>query len=988
MYPKLRRIIAGSPILLATLIGVILFGMVAPVFAYVYSATYTVTENASTSYDMLGVWENSNNTWMAANGFMEADALDTRIETLSGLEKPHMVTDNRTFTAIPVPADSQTNLYFTTGSSDLSSFYIIPGYGGYFTVADNATIEPSDNFSIELNDAWINTDAGADKYLFDHNDATNGGIRTFVSPTDSENVTARIYGVTTHHYSTFGTAADGQLAIFNEPVYADAQSAAVADAKDDTAATAIIGQFDDGDFNIWRSYFYFDTSPIPPGATVISANVSLYGSADNSDTDFDITIMNGQPTYPSDILATSDYDITHYSGNGGSLTTVGFNIAGYNHINLNATGLSWINLEGTTKLCILSSRDMAITEPTGSEYITVYTANETGTAKDPYISIIYSLPSVLADASATGVTTGEHDIKVSQVDNTGSGWLAGWDNRIRFDVDADKVDEDVTHFPMLVHLSTSAGIGSDDVSAVFDEIGANYLKLAITQADGTTEIYVEVEEWDDTGEEAWLWASSNTTTLSSTNDTTFYLYFDNDHADNTAYVGVPNDVVVHNVWDANFVLVDHMGDDGDNASTYDSTSNNNDGTKKGANEPIEATGKVGEAQDFDGVDDKVEHPAIDFLAGDAWTAEVLLIEDAADTMIAIMGGGTDTRSSIGYRDTNRLTWYGGTTATRVNGPIVTNRESYGVSAISYNNGILYMYRDGVESGPYNLSEPMKFDSLGSPKGLGWLAGLLDEVRISDIARSAAWIKATYNTCWDNFIDFIPHDTVAISEYSYDFCIYIDSTLKDRTLGVSVPNSTADWTFMKNDVNDFFPYCGNITMEIDGVLQAVYNPNDIISGTTLPDRQGTAQDGTFSWGSNPTGVTVAIGSMASSGQPAIGADVTEPPQDILHEVEVSDWFTDPNLATLATNPLRPFVTIMSDTTTLTELQAWRLLGLAFVLFVAVGTVVTVRRHLLIAGIATSAAILLLVVWTIWPMWTLVFIIGCILAGIIAERSPAV
>jgi len=80
-----------------------------PVLALVpYSAPYTVTENASTSYDMVGVVGLSNNQWMADNGFMNSSANDTRIETLGGLEKPHMVSDNRTLTAIPVPANSQT----------------------------------------------------------------------------------------------------------------------------------------------------------------------------------------------------------------------------------------------------------------------------------------------------------------------------------------------------------------------------------------------------------------------------------------------------------------------------------------------------------------------------------------------------------------------------------------------------------------------------------------------------------------------------------------------------------------------------------------------------------------------------------------------------------------------------------------------------------------------------------------------------------------
>ena len=88
-----------------------------------------------------------------------------------------------------------------------------------------------------------------------------------------------------------------------------------------------------------------------------------------------------------------------------------------------------------------------------------------------------------------------------------------------------------------------------------------------------------------------------------------------------------------------------------------------------------------------------------------------------------------------------------------------------------------------------------------------------------------------------------------------------------------------------------------------------------------------------------------------------------------------------------NPLRPFVTILSGTTTLTELQAWRILGTAFVLMVLLGVARAVRGHYLIVGIATGAAILLMVVWTVYPMWTLVFMAMAVITGLIAERSPS-
>ena len=84
----------------------------------------------------------------------------------------------------------------------------------------------------------------------------------------------------------------------------------------------------------------------------------------------------------------------------------------------------------------------------------------------------------------------------------------------------------------------------------------------------------------------------------------------------------------------------------------------------------------------------------------------------------------------------------------------------------------------------------------------------------------------------------------------------------------------------------------------------------------------------------------------------------------------------------------FVAKLSSATTLTEIQTWRLLGTALVLMVAVGTIKAVRGHLGIASIATGAIILGLVVLTIYPMWAVVLAAVMFIAGLIAERSPAI
>lgn len=161
------------------------------VLAVVYKAPFTITEANGNPYTMLGVRVSHDNEWLADNGFMKATALDTRVETLGGLEKGWMVTDDYTFGCTDVPANSQVNLYYTTGNTDATNMDIVTGYQGYITVLDDADLELDDGFTLEIEDAYINTVAGADKYIFFKDDA----FRVEVSDSTSGTVSAFIKDV-------------------------------------------------------------------------------------------------------------------------------------------------------------------------------------------------------------------------------------------------------------------------------------------------------------------------------------------------------------------------------------------------------------------------------------------------------------------------------------------------------------------------------------------------------------------------------------------------------------------------------------------------------------------------------------------------------------------------------------------------------------------------------------------------------------------------
>lgn len=203
-------------------------------------------------------------------------------------------------------------------------------------------------------------------------------------------------------------------------------------------------------------------------------------------------------------------------------------------------------------------------------------------------------------------------------------------------------------------------------------------------------------------------------------------------------------------------------------------------------------------------------------------------------------------------------------------------------------------------------------------------------------------------------------------------------------GISVTNNTNNWTFTA-------PYFNSVNITKGGNLLAWFQPNTMIIGTNLPDRQtgdGVANNGTFVWGTNPAGVAVSLASLVSESQPSPGETEEDVTRDILPVAGSSDWFGEPDVSgALLTNPLRPFVIIMSDTTSLTERQAWTWLGLAFVLFVLVISARSVRGHHVITGVATAAAMGACIAMTIFPIWALVFVIAAIGLGAVAERSPS-
>ncbi len=194
-------------------------------------------------------------------------------------------------------------------------------------------------------------------------------------------------------------------------------------------------------------------------------------------------------------------------------------------------------------------------------------------------------------------------IGASAASAAGEGWLSGWANRIQLTIDHTKTPSSLTNFPVMVHLSAASGINKTNVSGIFSAIGSNAQKIAVTSADGLTQCYTEIEQWDSAKQQAYLWVK--VPAISSTADTILYLYYDNNQASNTTYVGNAGSTASRNVWDTSYVGVYHMDEQGSGASgeIKDSTSKQHNGTAAsdaGKAKPAAVQTRLGLGQAFNG----------------------------------------------------------------------------------------------------------------------------------------------------------------------------------------------------------------------------------------------------------------------------------------------------------------------------------------------------------------------------------------------------
>ena len=273
------------------------------------------------------------------------------------------------------------------------------------------------------------------------------------------------------------------------------------------------------------------------------------------------------------------------------------------------------------------------------------------------------------------------------------------------------------------------------LDAIADTIG----DIRFTNKDSDTLLDYEIEKYDKTSNQLIVWVEIPT--LDGDAETTIYMYYDNAE---TSGFGNEEDPV--GVWDSNFVGVWHM-----NATSgmVDSTGSGHDVSNVDG-DPTVTTGMGGDGIDFDGNDafDIADHDDFD---GDAFTVEIWMLT-ATTSNVPISNWNTD-NSASGFGE-QAGTWYSGGGWTGVSAERQTSGWHYYV-VTHETAGVMESWRN-EDTSAIATSGSFTKNNANSDIGIAkdartdvsYIDADIDEVRISNIARSDEWRITTYNTISD------------------------------------------------------------------------------------------------------------------------------------------------------------------------------------------------------------------------------------------------
>ena len=308
--------------------------------------------------------------------------------------------------------------------------------------------------------------------------------------------------------------------------------------------------------------------------------------------------------------------------------------------------------------------------------------------------------------------------------------------KLNITIDHTKIDSTLTDYPVMVKL--------DEINFDFSKIREDGKGIRFKDSNGNYLAH-EVEYFTTNKAIFHIKVPIVSSTVDTKISMEYSLAYETDYSDKT------------NVWDSNFVMVQHMGE-----SLVDSTGNGNDGTNYGT---TVVDGLNGKARSFDGNDIVAISSFWNTTGTSVISIQKLVKTSDASTSVMFSSYNDDTattlvqsvlnsgKHAIAGRRISADSYRTLSTSFAIDG----SWQSY-VGILDFSNATGYIYSNGVKKLEDSFqtagsSDDILYAKIGSQgNGTFLYTGQIEELRISNIARSDAWIKADdYNLRQNNLI---------------------------------------------------------------------------------------------------------------------------------------------------------------------------------------------------------------------------------------------
>ncbi|MEK7194877.1 MAG: DUF2341 domain-containing protein [Patescibacteria group bacterium] len=334
-------------------------------------------------------------------------------------------------------------------------------------------------------------------------------------------------------------------------------------------------------------------------------------------------------------------------------------------------------------------------------------------------------------------TTGQSSLQAT------NGWYStSWKYRRKITFDNSAQAQNLTNFPILVKLDSTRIDYSNTQNSGQD--------IRFADSDGTTLLSHEIESWNESGS-SYIWVKIPQVDASSSTDF-IYVYYGNSAASDGQ--------AATSVWDSNYKAVWHLKETGNGtANEYvDSTSNGSHGRGGGGTvgsvPTLNSSGQINGAQLFDGAvaDDDFIQTALAPSGYSAITMGAWVKLDLADNypMVLSYGSNADNNPEMRFFSTSGKIEF----VRRVDNSGSQDTVNLAGTGWHYlvgaaNGTVLTLYKDGAfiasSSFAHNIDSTTPFRIGGRSDGGFTFTGSIDEARVSDVVRSAAWVAASYKS---------------------------------------------------------------------------------------------------------------------------------------------------------------------------------------------------------------------------------------------------